>query len=308
MIASPQKASIKRLCELFGYSRQAWYDHGWHVDDCRMREDEIVELVKNQRKNGRFGARTLLDMMGSELEERGLNIGRDKLLDLLRERGMLVRPKRKHVSTTNSRHHYRKWPYLLENLAITQAEQVWVCDITYIRTKGGFLYLFLITDAYSHKVMGFHLSHTMEAKGAVSALRMALSQRMYPERKLIHHSDRGVQYCSTNYVKVLQDAGIEISMTEGASPHQNTIAERINRTFKEQLYMDQTFDGYKDAMACLMNAVRVYNHQRPHSSCSRMTPEEAHKTNVPLKREWKSYGNKRPSAEALGALHTTSQV
>ncbi len=175
------KASIKRLCELFGYSRQAWYDHGWHVDDCRMREDEIVELVKNQRKNGRFGARTLLDMMGSELEDRGLNIGRDKLLDLLRERGMLVRPKRKHVRTTNSRHHYRKWPYLLENLGITQAEQVWVCDITYIRTKGGFLYLFLITDAYSHKVMGFHLSHPMEAKGAVSALRMALSQRIYPE-------------------------------------------------------------------------------------------------------------------------------
>jgi putative transposase len=301
-------AGIGRLCGLFGMTRQAWYEHSWNTDDRRMWEEEILEKVRKKRKDGRFGARTLLRMIGPELAERGIQIGRDRLLDLLRDHGMLVRPLRRHVSTTNSRHHYRKWPYLLEGLEITQAEQVWVCDITYIRSKGGFLYLFLITDAYSHKVMGYHLSHTMEAKGAVAALRMALSRRMYPGRKLIHHSDRGVQYCSTHYVKALEEAGIEISMTEGASPHQNTIAERINRTFKEQLYMGQVFEGYKQAMAQLVAAVDVYNHRRPHTSCSGLTPERAHEATEPLQREWKNYKKERQSAEALAALHTSRQV
>lgn len=308
MMSLPQKPGIGRLCGLFGMTRQAWYEHRWDADDRCMREEEILELVKGHRKDGRFGARTLLNKMGTELAERGIQIGRDKLLDLLRGRGLLVRPLRRHVSTTNSSHHYRKWPYLLDGLEITQAEQVWVCDITYIRTRSRFLYLFLVTDAYSHKVMGFHLSHTMEARGAVAALKMAVAQRIYPERKLIHHSDRGVQYCNTNYVKVLQDAGIDISMTEGASPHQNTIAERINRTFKEQLYMDQVFEGYHQALARMVEALRVYNHHRPHSNCSNMTPYEAHMATEPLKRMWKSYKPRRKSAEALGALHTSSQV
>lgn len=301
------KAGLKRLCGLFGMTRQAWYDHGWQEDDQRMAEHEILALVVESRGAGRFGGRTMLDMLGPRLEELNIRIGRDRFFDLLRENDLLVRPRRRHVSTTNSRHHYDKWPYLVGNMEITEAERVWVCDITYIRTAGGFLYLFLITDAYSHKVMGYHLSHTLEARGAVAALKMALSQRIYPWRQLIHHSDRGVQYCSTNYVKMLQDAGIAISMTEGASPHQNSIAERINRTFKEQLYMDQTFDGYKKAMARLVKAVEVYNHRRPHTSCSGMTPEQAHKATEPLKREWKSYKNKRPSAEALAGLHTTRQ-
>jgi transposase InsO family protein len=308
MMSLPYKAGIGRLCGLFGMTRQAWYEHRWGADDRCMREEEILELVKAHRMDGRFGARTLLGLMSTELAERGIQIGRDRLLDLLRDRGLLVRPLRRHVSTTNSSHHYRKWPYLLEGLGITQAEQVWVCDITYIRSNGGFLYLFLVTDAYSHKVMGFHLSHTMEARGAVAALKMAISQRIYPERELIHHSDRGVQYCSANYVKVLQDAGISISMTEGASPHQNTIAERINRTFKEQLYMDQVFVGYHQALARMVEAVKVYNHVRPHSSSSNLTPEEAHKASEPLKRTWKSYKPGRKSAEALAGLHTSRQV
>jgi putative transposase len=289
-------------------TRQAWYDQSWKEDDQRMEEHEILHLVDELRKDGRFGARTMLEMLGPRLEELNIRIGRDRFFGLLRESGRLVRPRHRHVNTTNSRHHYDKWPYLAGNMEITEAERVWVCDITYIRTVHGFLYLFLITDAYSHKVMGHHLSHTLEARGAVAALRMALSQRAYPERELIHHSDRGVQYCSTNYVKTLQDAEIAISMTEGASPHQNSVAERINRTFKEQLYMDQTFASYKDAMARLIKAVDVYNNRRPHASCSRMTPAEAHKATEPLRREWKSYSPKPTSAEALGALHTSSQV
>lgn len=304
----PLEAGLGRLCGLFGMTRQAWYDQSWRDDDERMAEHEILGLVAEQRKLGRFGGRVLLDMIGPRLEELNLRIGRDRFFALLRENGQLVRPRRRHVNTTDSRHHYDKWPYLVGDIEAGAPEEVWVCDITYIRTVNGFLYLFLITDAYSHKVMGFHLSHTLEARGAAAALRMALSGRIHPERLLIHHSDRGVQYCSTNYVNMLKGAGILISMTEGASPHQNSIAERINRTFKEQLYMDRTFASYKEAMACLVKAVETYNHKRPHLSCSRMTPEQAHKATEPLKREWKSYKPKQPSAEALGALHTSSQV
>jgi putative transposase len=304
----PLKAGLGRLCRLFGMTRQAWYDRGWQEDDQRMAERELLALVAELRGAGRLGGRTMLGMLGPRLEELSIRIGRDRFFRLLKENGLLLRPRRRHVNTTNSRHHFDKWPYLVGGMEITEAERVWVCDITYIRTVNGFLYLFLVTDAYSHKVMGYHLSHTLEARGAVAALKMALSQRIYPWRQLIHHSDRGVQYCSTNYVKILQDAGIAISMTEGASPHQNAIAERINRTFKEQLYMDQTFNGYKEAMARLVRAVEVYNRRRPHTSCSSMTPEQAHKATEPLKREWKSYKPKRPSAEDLAGLHTTRQV
>ena len=304
----PLKGGLGRLCGLFGMTRQSYYDQSWRDDDRRMAEHELLKLVAAQRLLGRFGVRTLLQMMGPQLEELGIRIGRDRLFALLRGHGLLVRPKRRHTGTTLSRHHFAKWPYLLENLEVTEAERVWVCDITYIRVAGGFLYLFLVTDAYSHKVMGYHLSCTLEAKGATAALRMALSRRIHPQRELIHHSDRGLQYCSNNYVKALQDAGIAISMTEGASPHQNTIAERINRTFKEQLYMDQTFEGYEQALDQLVKAVQVYNLQRPHSSCSGLTPEQAHKTTEPLKRQWKNYKAKPPPAEALAALHTSRQV
>lgn len=305
----PLKAGLGRLCGLFGMTRQAWYGHGWQEDDQRMAGHEILALVAGLRGDCRLGGRTMLDMLGPRLAELNIRIGRDRFFDLLRENGLLLRPRRRHVNTTNSRHHFDKWPYLLGDMEITEAERVWVCDITYIRTASGFLYLSLVTDAYSRKVMGYHLSHTLEARGAVAALKMALSQRIYPWRELVHHSDRGVQYCSTNYVGILQEAGISISMTEGASPHQNPVAERINRTFKEQLYMDRTFNGYKEAMACLVRAVEVYNHRRPHTSCSGMTPEQAHKATEPLKREWKkSYNPKQQPAEALAGLHTTRQV
>lgn len=299
---------LKRLCGLFGMTRQAYYERSWREDDVRMLEHEVLRLVAEQRALGRFGVRTLLRMMGPGLDGLGIQIGRDRLYELLREHGLLVRPRRRHISTTNSRHRFAKWPYLLGGVVVDGPEQAWVCDITYIRTAGGFLYLFLVTDVYSRQVMGHHLGTTLEAKGAVAALRMAISRRKYPHRPLIHHSDRGVQYCSANYVEILNQAGITISMTEGASPHQNSIAERINRTFKEQLYMDQVFDSYEQARQRLSVAVETYNNIRPHRSCSNMTPALAHSTDAPLTRDWKSYKTRPQNVEALGALHTSSQV
>lgn len=300
---------LKRLCGLFGMTRQAYYERSWREDDVRMLEHEVLQLVAEQRARGRFGVRTLLRMMGPRMEELGIQIGRDRLYELLRGHGLLVRPRRRHAVTTNSRHKYEKWPYLLGGGEVDGPERAWVSDITYIRTVGGFLYLFLVTDVHSRQVMGHHLGATLEAKGAVAALRMAIGRRSHPDKPLIHHSDRGVQYCSANYVDVLVEAGITISMTEGASPHQNSIAERINRTFKEQLYMDQVFSSHEQAQQRLDVAVETYNNSRPHRSCSNMTPALAHSTAAPLTRDWKSNKARRQQhVEALGALHTSSQV
>jgi putative transposase len=280
-------------------SRQAFYEHRWHQDDRNLGAELILELVDKERGDGRFGTRTLMTMLGPAFAEHHIQIGRDRLFDLLAEHDMLIRPRRHYVHTTDSNHHFRKWSNLIENMEIDRPEQVWVSDITYIRTQNGFLYLSIITDAYSKKVMGFNLSHRLEARGAVAALRMALSQRAYPEQPLIHHSDRGIQYCCANYVEVLQNEGIAISMAEKGNPYENAIAERINRTFKEQLGMGETFQNYQQAMAKLIKAVEVYNHRRPHSSCDNMTPEQAHASSGVLKKHWKNRPTKAPMAEAL---------
>lgn len=251
-----------------------------------MEHQEILDLVLRLREDGDFGVRTLLSMLEPDLAERNLKIGRDRLFDLLRAEGLLIRPRRRFTRTTDSNHSLKIWPNLVRNLTLTQSEQVWVSDITYIRTSKGFLYLSLVTDAYSKKVMGYHLSHTLSAKGTVAALRMALSRRKFPHRMLIHHSDRGIQYCSKIYVETLREHGVEISMTDKGSPEQNPVAERVNRTFKEQLLMGQVFDSYSQALRRLVRAVEIYNCRRPHSSCSKLTPEAAHITEQPLIRSW----------------------
>lgn len=279
---------LGRLCGLFGKSRQAFYDRRWRSDTQKMEYDAILDLVLKYRKDGNFGVRTLLAMMEPDLAERKLKIGRDRLFDLLRVEDLLIRPRRRYKSTTNSNHSLRVWPNLVRDLVPHRSEQIWVSDITYIRTDKGFLYLNLVTDAYSKKVMGYHLSHSLSAKGTVAALRMALSQRQFPERELTHHSDRGIQYCSKNYVELLQEHQISISMTDKGSPEQNPVAERINRTFKEQFRMGQIFESYGQAMEHLLRVIAVYNYKRPHSSCSGLTPQAAHFTNEPLIRLWKN--------------------
>lgn len=179
------------------------------------------------------------------------------------------------------------------NIEVTAPEQVWVSDITYIRTQSGFMYLSIVTDEYSKKIIGYHLSHKLEAKGCVSALKMALTQRRFPERKLIHHSDRGIQYCSRIYTRILEENGIQISMSAKASPQQNPSAERLNRTLKYTFRMRKTFANYQEAMSSLVDAVYVYNHIKPHSSCDQLTPAEAHLREGPLKKHWKPKKRKR---------------
>lgn len=287
-------AGVARLCGLFGKTRQALYDAQWRQTDEWMQEELIVTMVIETRKalrQPKLGGIKLYNLLKGKIAEHGMKLGRDAFLRLLRQNNLLVKRKKRYVITTMSKHHFKKWPNLIQNFEIQHPEQVWVCDITYLRTETGFVYLSLITDAYSRKIMGFHLSQELKAKGAIIALKKALKERKYPDRKLIHHSDRGIQYCCDQYVSLLLEHKIQISMTQSGSPYDNAIAERINGILKTELGLDKTFKSYSDALEPLANAVFTYNNLRPHMSCNWLTPEQAHQHNGSLKKRWK----KRPN-------------
>lgn len=160
------------------------------------------------------------------------------------------------------------------------AEQVWVSDITYLRTEKGFIYLFLVTDAYSRKIMGYHLSQSLKASGCISALRMAMHQRQYGKRPLVHHSDRGIQYCCDAYVELLQRNHIQISMTQSGSPYDNAVAERVNGILKTELGLYATFPSYSMAVEPVCRAIEKYNNKRLHMSCNMMTPAQRHRQEI----------------------------
>jgi putative transposase len=288
-------AGVARLCGLFGKTRQALYDVQWRQTDELLQEDLIVTMVIQTRKEllqPKLGGVKLYNALKGKITEHGMKIGRDAFLRLLRQNDLLVKRKKKYVITTMSRHHFKKWANLIQNVDIQHPEQVWVCDITYLRTKTGFVYLALITDAYSRKIMGFHLSQELKAKLCIIALKKALKERKHPDRKLIHHSDRGIQYCCDQYVSVLLEHKIQISMTQSGSPYDNAIAERVNGILKTELGLDKTFKSYFDALEPLAIAVYTYNNLRPHMSCNLLTPDQAHQHNGNLKKRWK---NKRPN-------------
>lgn len=205
-----------------------------------------------------------------------IKIGRIKLNSILKEYGMLVRKRKKSVITTNSRHRFRKYPNLIKEVEISQADQVWVADITYIRTNDGFNYLHLITDAYSKRIVGFELLDNLKAESTIKALKMALKGRRYPDRKLTHHSDRGLQYCSDDYVQILMDNDIEISMTENSDPYENAIAERVNGILKQEFSIGDGFKNHLMALQEIKKSIYIYNHKRPHRSCEMLTPANAH--------------------------------
>lgn len=206
----------------------------------------------------------------------GLKIGRDNLFTLLRTNELLIKPTKRYVSTTNSKHWLRKYPNLIKDIQITAPEQVWVSDITYIKTDEGNCYLNLITDAFSRKIMGYSIADTMTTEEMKKAYEMALEQRSYPEKKLIHHSDRGIQYCSTDYVRLSKDNHHLISMTENGDPYENALAERMNRTLKEEFGLGRRLLSKQQAFQLTEEAIMLYNHQRPHLSLKMQTPNSVH--------------------------------
>jgi len=269
--------SLKYICGLFGKSRQGWYDLKQHQGKKVLQKALILEKVRKIRVDlPKLGAIKLRVMAEKHLQDHHLTIGRDAFFQLMRENGLLIKRRRSYMTTTNSNHLFKKFPDLVNQGEALMPEEIWVSDITYIRMKSGFLYLALVTDAYSRKIVGYNLSRNLRADGCIKALQMALNRRIYPQRPLIHHSDRGIQYCCNAYVELLQQHRLHISMTQSGSPYDNAIAERINGILKTEFALGSTFESYATAMAAVDQAIDKYNYLRPHFSCDLQTPQYRH--------------------------------
>jgi putative transposase len=279
---------IKLLCRLFGKTRHAYYDHQWRSQDLGLKDELVLQHVPDiRKKQNRIGTLKLHYMLQQPLEQHGIKIGRDYLFELMREHGLHIRNRKRKVVTTNSRHWMHKYNNLIKELLINGPEQVWVSDITYIRLRKQWGYLSLLTDAYSKKIMGWAFRKDLSAQGCIDALEMAIADRKYPQNRLIHHSDRGSQYCSKGYVDLLTDGNIAVSMTENGDPYENAIAERVNGILKAEfdLYGAQT--GLRETTGKIRDNIQTYNQVRPHASCDYLTPEQAHLQHGELKKRWK---------------------
>lgn len=276
------------FCELFGYSKQAYYKHRKHGISSETQSLKIKELVLNIRsKLPRVGTRKLHYMLKESLSRENITIGRDGLFRLLRSEGLLLERMKRYTVTTNSKHWLRKYPNTTKGIIPSRPEEVWVADITYIDTLDGFRYLHLITDAYSKQIMGFEFSNSMEAVYTNQALEMALGQRKYPEHNLIHHSDRGLQYCSKLYTTTLEKHGVSISMTENGDPYENAVAERVNGILKSEFGLSERFEDEAQCRRQIKESITLYNSLRPHLSCHMLTPVQMHQQQEINLKSWK---------------------
>ena len=268
--------------------------HQYNKNNCKeVFEEELViqEVKKHRVLQPRLGTRKLVVKLRDFVNGHNMKMGRDALFTLLREQDLLIRRRKRKVQKTFSKHWLKKYPNLIREYVPTAANALWVSDITYIVTNDGFAYLSLVTDAYSRKIVGFCLSETLEAAGSIKALAMAL-KGCKNTNGLIHHSDRGVQYCSKDYVKMLTKNGVKKSMTENGDPLENAIAERVNGILKEELLKDK-YDSFEAAQKDIAKAIIIYNSLRPHLSCDMLTPDEAHQKTGKLNRKWKNYYKKK---------------
>lgn len=260
---------------MFGYSRQVYYRSKHRQAKKRARAEEVVELIKQVRlRMPRLGCRKLYHVLQSDL--RALGVGRDQLFKILRANHLLIKPKRSYHVTTQSHHRFRKHGDKAKSVNLNRPEQLWVSDITYIGNRKDPVYLALITDAYSKKIMGYNVSDNLKSVNCKNALQGAIKQRIYPKENLIHHSDRGFQYCSDMYQKVIRDNKIECSMTESYDPYANAIAERVNGILKQEFLGYDLKHPIPVIEELVRNSIEIYNKERPHWSCYMRTPNEMH--------------------------------
>jgi len=290
---------VGTLCGLFGKTRNAYYA----TAQCLL-DGLVLALVDELRADlPRLGTRKLLVLLGPRLGGYAERVGRDYLFALLADHGRLIRRRQRRVTTTQPCGPDRRRPNLIEHLTVTAPEQVWVSDITYVRLVEGWSYLSLVTDLYSRKILGACLHPDLSVDGTLVALRQALATRTQPQRALIHHSDRGVQYAARDYVRLLDEHGILSSMTQRSKPTDNAVAERVNGILKDEFGLADTLPALADAQAQVARAVRAYNELRPHSSCDFLTPSQAHERDGPLVRRWKNYYQpKHPSSPPVPAV------
>lgn len=267
---------MKQLCALGGMTKQNYYKGKVRRRRREIDEELIVELARRERRiHPKMGAKKLLHLIRPELKKAGVFIGRNRFFELLKEHDLLVCRKKSRVRTTDSRHRFRIYKNELKNRSVDGAHQALVADLTYIRTEQGFVYLSLVMDVYSRKIVGFDVDNTLEASGCMRALKMALGQ-LPKGSDTIHHSDRGTQYCCGAYVEMLQERGIVISMTEKNHCYENAMAERLNGVLKQEYGLDATLSGIEEAKRLVREAVMLYNDYRPHLSLDLATPGEVH--------------------------------
>ena len=284
--------SLANLCSWFGLTRQAYYQSKNRVEKDLIAQEILLDKIGDIRKDHkRLGGRKLFFKLETFMHEHNIKMGRDAFFDLLRDNKLLIKQRKRHHVTTNSNHWMKKYPNLIKDIEPLGPNHVWVSDITYWKTKGGHYYISFITDAYSRKIVGYHVADTMEAIESATALKMAIKTLKISAEGLIHHSDRGSQYCSSMYVNMLKKEGIKISMTENGDPLENAIAERINGIIKGEYLFDYLIKTLLNAKEVLKSVVKLYNEDRPHSSIGNAVPSQVHNndTDIEIKRLWKNY-------------------
>jgi putative transposase len=291
------KVGLSRVCRLFGITRQAYYQNSWEAESFQTADLLIVKEVQKIREDHKvMGTRKFYEQLQSFMISHGIKIGRDALFDLLAANHLLIKRRKRRIQTTYSNHWLRKYPNLIKDFVPSAINQLWVSDITYWKIQTGeYLYISLITDAYSRKIVGYNVAETMEAIQSIAALQMAFATLGGVARpmQLIHHSDRGIQYCCNKYVKLLQDNSIKISMTENGDPLENAIAERVNGIIKEEYLNFYKTTSLEQAKKQLIKAINLYNNDRPHMSIGNQTPNKAHQINkTNHQRLWKNYYKK----------------
>lgn len=265
-----------------GYSRQYVYKQYRDTAKKLLKQEAVKKLVDTERKLlPRLGTRKIHYLIKGHLQQHDLKFGRDKLFALMRQYGLLIKPRRRYVQTTMSKHWLRKWPNIIKEKIVTQPDEVWVSDITYLKTEQGNCYLNMITDMYSRKIVGYAIDDTMETEKMIQALKMATAQRKNCFISTIHHSDRGLQYCSKEYEILTFENKIRLSMTENGDPYENELAERMNRTIKEEFGMDKVLKNKEQVKQLVGESILLYNQKRPHLALNMKTPEQVYQTKIP---------------------------
>jgi len=288
--------SLGKICRLLGITRQAYYQHFWYCEQLSFEEELIIcEVLKIRRDHRHMGGRKIYELLQPFLLAHQIKVGRDKFFDILGANYLLVKRRKKQTITTNSFHRFKKYPNLIRDMIVKSPNELWVSDITYWKIKESFVYISLITDAYSRKIVGYHLADNLHTCETIQALEMALSNLVTSEElSLIHHSDRGSQYCSNEYVKLLEANNIAISMTEKGDPLENAIAERVNGILKEEYLNDYNVENPQEATELLQAVIKLYNNERPHMSIGNLTPNQVHQNNLKTEKLWKNYYVKNP--------------
>ena len=267
---------MKKICRVLGISRQGYYKSSKNKGRKKLSEEMVIKLVQSHRiKMPNIGGKKLYKLISPDLKKMKIDVGRDKFFSILRRNGLLIKRKKLYAKTTNSSHRFWVYDNLTIGLEPMGKNEIFVSDITYIRLEDSFMYLALTTDLYSRKIVGYDLSDSLNLEGSLRALKMSIKGKKKKDLKgLIHHSDRGFQYCSNPYTKLLIKKKMKISMSEKGNPYENAVAERVNGILKSEFMLGETFKSKEDASRAVKEAIETYNEYRPHMSIDYMTPNQ----------------------------------